>query len=673
MPVIDKINADWARDVPCRNVIIYGFCKKQKEGCPFKHDGDTDETANGNRAVMGDSPPPKKTVIATTSLDAKMDSSPTSASRPSITIPPRNSTPVSAKFNAKASASFKPMSNGGSNRSINGGPQQVFGDNVSSQPQPQTQQHQPQPQAPFTPNFDAYKADFFTPLPHSTQPLSNTNILESDIGITHGMSSQLNNMSFTPTISAQSMTGGISESPIIMPPPLGDPEVTKLNFPSIYPPPHSILQYHLYAPEAPPQLKLPLKPNERKPEDLFIPNDLREDLVKRNLASLQIFPAGGSLPVIVQDYFGLVPLDFHEKKGETDRYSGHVNSLFKVFSNVDGKLYVLRRIHDISISDPSTITKTFQNWSKLQSSNVVQLRDLFTTTKFGDTSLCLVYDYYPNAVSLYETHFIRFPFLPITQDYLWSYLVQLISAMKSAHEVGLVLNKCLNWEKVIVTGNPGMIKVSGVGASDVANHENHEDMHTERNKDFEQLGNLLIRLSSCINNGTEGNLQTIDSLPVDDKFKKVLTYLKDTANQNKNISDLSSLFIDKIFTVFDSMKTYAEYTEKILARELENARLFRLMCKMNCIFGRTESRIDINWSESGEKFPIILFYDFVFHQMDESGKAIVDLTHILRCLNKLDAGAQEKIMLATSDNMNCIIISYKELKDLIDSTFRSMT
>ena len=169
--------------------------------------------------------------------------------------------------------------------------------------------------------------------------------------------------------------------------------------------------------------------------------------------------------------------------------------------------------------------------------------------------------------------------------------------------------------------------------------------------------------------GSQDN--TVDSLAVDDDFKQVLNYLLDPKSL-KTLPELMALFSHKILPIISSLQTFTEYTESILARELENARLFRLMCKMNFIFGRIESRIDINWSESGEKFPIILFYDYVFHQADETGKPVMDLTHVLRCLNKLDAGIGEKLMLVTPDEMNCIIISYKELKDLIDSTFRAL-
>lgn len=73
----------------------------------------------------------------------------------------------------------------------------------------------------------------------------------------------------------------------MQPPPI---ESSNLKYPRIYPPPHSLLQYHLYAPEQPSSLKSLLKPNERSADQLFIPNNIREDLTKKNLSILQVFP-----------------------------------------------------------------------------------------------------------------------------------------------------------------------------------------------------------------------------------------------------------------------------------------------------------------------------------------------------------------------------------------------
>lgn len=640
---------DWAKDIPCRNVIIYGYCRKEREGCPFKHESSEPEvgsasTGTGTKTVTGPE----------FGLGSKI----------AETGPPPSAPSITPKFNAKVSASFTPMSAKSSSvaavsvetRASAASPSDAHVNSSAASHIPSFSSG-----ASFTPPaFNPYAAETFTPSSSAGAHLNHLAIEESDnrslgAGIVRDGSLP---MSAT-VMELENMAGNPAGS---------SPSHIALKYPTIYPPPHSLLQYHLYAPDPPPHLRVPLKPNERTPESLFIPNDLREELVKRNLASLQVFPLGGATPTIVQDYFGLVPLDFNKSTGKKDTFEGHKNSLYKVFSNLDGKVYLLRRIHGVKIADPTQISTVFKAWGKVDNANVVKLVDLFSTTKFGDSSLCAVYDYYPLASSLYDTHFTSFPLTPISQELLWTYLVQLTNGIRAIHSSGLAAVN-LDWDKIIVTGSPGRVKISGCGAIDVLRFQESINLHEEQQQDFFKLGTLLKDLASKMSSIKE---TSIEQLIVDNTFKDVLKYLLDPENSNKDVQELSFLFQDKIFDVINSSVTYTEYTEGILSKELENGRLFRLMCKMNFIYGRMESRIDVNWSESGTKFPIALFYDYVFHQVDTSGKNVLDLTHVLRCLNKLDAGVSEKIVLTTPDEMNCIMISYNELKDLIDSTFRSL-
>jgi PAB-dependent poly(A)-specific ribonuclease subunit 3 len=75
--------------------------------------------------------------------------------------------------------------------------------------------------------------------------------------------------------------------------------------------------------------------------------------------------------------------------------------------------------------------------------------------------------------------------------------------------------------------------------------------------------------------------------------------------------------------------------ETELLGELENARLFRLMCKFGFINERPEFARDARWSETGDRYIIKLFRDYVFHQVDERGNPVLDLSHVLTCLNKV--------------------------------------
>jgi ABC-type uncharacterized transport system YnjBCD ATPase subunit len=45
--------------------------------------------------------------------------------------------------------------------------------------------------------------------------------------------------------------------------------------------------------------------------------------------------------------------------------------------------------------------------------------------------------------------------------------------------------------------------------------------------------------------------------------------------------------------------------------------------------------MDPSWSETGDRYLLKLFRDYVFHQVDEMGNPVVDMAHVLQCLNKV--------------------------------------
>ena len=69
--------------------------------------------------------------------------------------------------------------------------------------------------------------------------------------------------------------------------------------------------------------------------------------------------------------------------------------------------------------------------------------------------------------------------------------------------------------------------------------------------------------------------------------------------------------------------------------ELENGRLVRLLCKFGFIDERPEFARDLRWSETGDRYIIKLFRDYVFHQVDERGRPHLNLAHVITCLNKV--------------------------------------
>lgn len=128
-----------------------------------------------------------------------------------------------------------------------------------------------------------------------------------------------------------------------------------------------------------------------------------------------------------------------------------------------------------------------------------------------------------------------------------------------------------------------------------------------------------------------------------------------------SVDKLAEALTNYTFQNFDAALNYNDNLEAELCRELENGRLVRLMSKLGFINERPEFDHDPRWSETGDRYYIKLFRDYVFHSVDENNQPVVDLAHIITCLNKLDAGVDEKIMLVSRDNNNCFVISYKDV------------
>jgi len=128
-----------------------------------------------------------------------------------------------------------------------------------------------------------------------------------------------------------------------------------------------------------------------------------------------------------------------------------------------------------------------------------------------------------------------------------------------------------------------------------------------------------------------------------------------------------------MITSFNAALHFDDNLHSEFSRELENGRLFRLMAKLNFINERPEFEHDRAWSEHGERYFLKLFRDYVFHQVDAQNNPVVDLGHVLTCLNKLDAGTDEKVTLISRDEQSCFIVSYRELKKGVESAFQELT
>lgn len=434
------------------------------------------------------------------------------------------------------------------------------------------------------------------------------------------------------------------------------------------------LQYHLYASPAPHRTNL--EPYQRTIHDFFMSNTLREDFQRKSEAIHQTL-GESNLPDQILGYYSLVPLDSPHNK--STRIFGYPSWVYKVFSSYDGYSYVFRRLEGFRLLNELSINLV-KMWKRIRNANIVSIHEAFTTKAFGDSSIVFVYDYHPLSITLYEKHFGQSLKKDskshdkniIPECVLWCYLIQIISAIKSIHAEGLAV-QVLDLTKILLTGKK-RIRLNCCGIMDVIITGFQKNNEQLQNHDFTLLGQLMLTLACNSLTAVQNMKESFDyiSRHYSKNFQDIIYYLLKSA-EFKSIDKLIVLTSGHIVDAFNSSLCYNDTLESELCRELENGRLVRLLCKFGFINERPEFDHDKLWSETGDRYLIKLLRDYVFHQVDENGNPVVDMAHVISCLNKLDAGVDEKIMLVSRDEQNCLIVSYKELKNCIQSAFLDLT
>lgn len=464
------------------------------------------------------------------------------------------------------------------------------------------------------------------------------------------------------------------------------------------------LNYHLYASFGPRRDQL--SPYQRTTSDFFIPDDLREELQRKAEATLQTF-ANSTLPQNVDNhYHSLVALDNVAQRTSTS--FGYPTWIYKATSSVDGNVYALRRIEGFRLTSEHAIN-TKHLWKKVSGGSLVRVHDAFTTQAFGDRSLVVVTDYHPQSQTLADKHFARHVGAArpnqVTQEHeLWGYVVQLANALKTVHANDLAA-RCIAPSKILVTSK-NRIRVNGCAVLDILHFDQQRSTTELQQADLQDLGRLLLCIAArnpTAHNNTAKSLELV-SRTYSDRMRACLHWLLSPPHADSsldsaqhasdyNVHTLMANIADQAMAAFDSTLSRDDELTSNMMKELENGRLVRLLTKISMIIERPESTAPpgstsaagggqpssamLNqpshaWSETGERYYLKLFRDYVFHQVDHDGRPVLDLGHVLACLNRLDAGVDERIQLVSRDEQNVLIVSYKELKRGFEGAWSEM-
>lgn len=354
----------------------------------------------------------------------------------------------------------------------------------------------------------------------------------------------------------------------------------------------------------------------------------------------------------------------------------------KATCTLDGKAYVLRRIAGFNLGrEKEKALEGVERWRRLRCAGVVNVREAFTSWKWGEPSIVFVYDYHPHSNTLFAEHLLNRPMRQdprtgrmqaaethVTEKKMWSYIVQIAGALKKVHGEGLSV-RSLEASKILLTGK-NRVRINCCSILDVllydpANPSTPERTLQYQQEDLHQLGLLILVLAN--RNSAAAHAQNVDasldalSKHYSKEMRDVVAWLlrdplefggaaaasgngpqspsrphhrqssypstssltntNDSFNRSKDASTLLSMIAPHVATEMESSLHYNDLLESSLSLELENARLMKILVKMGFINERPEFDWDSSWSSTGERYLVGLFRDWLFHSNEEAGSS----------------------------------------------------
>lgn len=132
------------------------------------------------------------------------------------------------------------------------------------------------------------------------------------------------------------------------------------------------------------------------------------------------------------------------------------------------------------------------------------------------------------------------------------------------------------------------------------------------------------------------------------------------------------LISERINDEFDSAMAASDALHSHLRNEYENGRMLRLLVKMGFMNERPEYTRAPQWSETGDRYVLKLFRDYVFHQALSDGAPVLDAGHVVTALNKLDCGDPEQMLLSSRDNKDLLVVSFTDVRRCLESAFMDL-
>eukprot|EP00611_Tribonema_gayanum_P022935 TRINITY_DN4716_c0_g1_i1.p1 TRINITY_DN4716_c0_g1~~TRINITY_DN4716_c0_g1_i1.p1 ORF type:complete len:345 (+),score=100.41 TRINITY_DN4716_c0_g1_i1:459-1493(+) len=290
-----------------------------------------------------------------------------------------------------------------------------------------------------------------------------------------------------------------------------------------------------------------------------------------------------------------------------------------------------------------------------------------------------VEDYHPRAETLAQRYLER-PGNLLPEGLLWSIGCQLLSAVRAVHMADARMAcRHISPEHVLLLPG-GRIRINWAGVHNALEYEALSTLPAAaaagRDADIKALACTVISVA-CRARVAPGapNLPGSLSFIKANYSPELWRFLYELSLRGVPLDQALVMAAPHMADCLDASHHECDVLHSHLHGEYDNGRLLRLLLKLGAVNERPDTQRGVSgggWSETGDRYVLKLFRDYCFHQVDETGAAHLDLGHMLQCLNKLDVGDPERILLTSRDQRNILVASYEDIKRCLEEAFNEL-
>jgi PAB-dependent poly(A)-specific ribonuclease subunit 3 len=397
------------------------------------------------------------------------------------------------------------------------------------------------------------------------------------------------------------------------------------------------------------------------------------------------------IPEIVQHkYHSLLQLDAAEKQGipEHSPVLGYRTAVYKALSTTDPYVYCLRRVDGFRLSNFDLVQDAIEKWSDIKHPNIVAVRQAFATSEFQDIegigeggSLVYVYDYIDLAQTLEHWLLISNEMKLVSDALLWDIIVQASLGLRMIHSNGLAA-RCVHPSKILVSSR-FRIHLNCVGLLDaiqhslITHHTPGQSVADHQHEDFVNLAKIVLCLGLGIPYMELEKLsisQLIDTCSGGTLSPSLVEIIKALVSQSDfgKASAILAMCGSFVALKAEQLQSGQDMLMSELRKTVDGTRVQKILYKVCAIADRAHLLDDWRWSSTGDRYIVQLFRDYVFFQVDDTGRPFFDVGHVTDCLAKVDVGSFEPIMLMNRDASSVLVTNYHDIRRCIEASFKEI-